>query len=99
MMCTMQAHISKVFKRSGDTISPVEVLAVLNRKYKRRSSFPADLLLIQTTADDVGQPLTSFASQLAVIANHFHHGRQEDAHEFLQCTLEAMQESCLAESK
>uniref|UniRef100_H3D5R4 Ubiquitin carboxyl-terminal hydrolase n=1 Tax=Tetraodon nigroviridis TaxID=99883 RepID=H3D5R4_TETNG len=64
MMCTMQAHISKVFKRSGDTISPVEVLAVLN-----------------------------------LIANHFHHGRQEDAHEFLQCTLEAMQESCLAESK
>lgn len=95
MMCTMQAHISEVFKKSGDTITPVKVLAVLNCKYNRKAPLPAHLLVIQTRTDSVDQSLTC----LTVIANHFHFGRQEDAHEFLQCTLEAMQESCLAESK
>lgn len=97
MMCTMQAHISEVFEKSGDTIRPVEVLTVLKCKYCRRCSFSDKL--IQTRADTMDHSLTCFASQLTVIANHFHFGRQEDAHEFLQCTLEAMQESCLAESK
>lgn len=100
MMCTMQAHISEVFDKSGDTITPVEVLTVLKRKYHRRSSsFSADTPVKQTRAGNIDQSLTCFPSQLTVIANHFHFGRQEDAHEFLQCTLEAMQESCLAESE
>lgn len=95
----MQAHISEVFEKSGDTITPVEVLTVLKCKYNCRSLFSADPLVIQTRAGSIDQCLACFASQLTVIANHFNFGRQEDAHEFLQCTLEAMQESCLAESK
>lgn len=100
MMCTMQAHISEVFEKSGDTITPVEVLTVLKCEFHcRRCSFSENRSVNQTRADAINQPLTCFAFRLTVIANHFHFGRQEDAHEFLQCTLEAMQESCLAESK
>lgn len=100
MMCTMQAHISEVFKKSGDTITPVKVLTVLKCKYNcRRCLCSAHLPVNQTRADCIDQSLMSFAFQLTVIANDFRFGRQEDAHEFLQCTLEAMQESCLAESK
>uniref|UniRef100_A0A286XNE2 ubiquitinyl hydrolase 1 n=2 Tax=Cavia porcellus TaxID=10141 RepID=A0A286XNE2_CAVPO len=34
-------------------------------------------------------------SELQGIASHFQFGNQEDAHEFLQYTLDAMQEACL----
>uniref|UniRef100_A0A3P9CU74 ubiquitinyl hydrolase 1 n=1 Tax=Maylandia zebra TaxID=106582 RepID=A0A3P9CU74_9CICH len=33
------------------------------------------------------------------IANHFCYGSQEDAHEFLRCTVDAMQRSCLPGTK
>lgn len=56
MMCTMQAHISEVFERSGDTITPVEVLTVLKCRYNcRRSSFSANLLVNQTRVDSIDQ--------------------------------------------
>uniref|UniRef100_A0A8C5G5K5 Ubiquitin carboxyl-terminal hydrolase n=1 Tax=Gouania willdenowi TaxID=441366 RepID=A0A8C5G5K5_GOUWI len=38
-------------------------------------------------------------NELKRIAKHFRYGRQEDAHEFLQCTVDAMQKSCLPGTK
>jgi len=33
--------------------------------------------------------------QLRSFAKHFHHGRQEDAHELLRVAIEAMHQSCM----
>ncbi|XP_039889027.1 BUD13 homolog [Simochromis diagramma] len=38
-------------------------------------------------------------NELGWIANHFRYGSQEDAHEFLRCTVDAMQRSCLPGTK
>ncbi|XP_041641839.1 ubiquitin carboxyl-terminal hydrolase 42-like [Cheilinus undulatus] len=38
---------------------------------------------------------TGVLNELTNIASHFRHGRQEDAHEFLRYTVDAMQRSCL----
>ncbi|XP_026993356.2 ubiquitin carboxyl-terminal hydrolase 42-like [Tachysurus fulvidraco] len=37
--------------------------------------------------------------ELKRIAKHFQYGDQEDAHEFLRCTVDAMQKSCLPNNK
>ncbi|KAM9838110.1 uncharacterized protein usp42 [Aulostomus maculatus] len=38
-------------------------------------------------------------NELKRIAKHFRYGSQEDAHEFLRCTVDAMQKSCLPGTK
>ncbi|XP_065591713.1 ubiquitin carboxyl-terminal hydrolase 36 [Cyrtonyx montezumae] len=38
----------------------------------------------------------SLIRNLKKIAQHFHFGNQEDAHEFLRCTIDAMQKACLS---
>uniref|UniRef100_A0A3Q3CCW4 USP domain-containing protein n=1 Tax=Haplochromis burtoni TaxID=8153 RepID=A0A3Q3CCW4_HAPBU len=38
-------------------------------------------------------------NELGWIAKHFRYGSQEDAHEFLRCTVDAMQKSCLPGTK
>ena len=42
----------------------------------------------------LGEVITA-VSIVSVIAKHFVHGRQEDAHEFLRHVVDAMQRSCL----
>lgn len=38
---------------------------------------------------------TQIYRQLRSFAKHFHHGRQEDAHELLRVAIEAMHQSCM----
>uniref|UniRef100_A0A3Q3W2T8 Ubiquitin carboxyl-terminal hydrolase 36 n=1 Tax=Mola mola TaxID=94237 RepID=A0A3Q3W2T8_MOLML len=55
------------------------------------------VILVFANSGKVIKPTTVLRG-LRVIAQHFHTGRQEDAHEFLRYTVDAMQKSCLPEA-
>ncbi|KAK4806122.1 hypothetical protein QYF61_005494 [Mycteria americana] len=88
MMCIMEAHVNEVLHSSASAIQPRAVISVLTRK-----SF--QVLLWVFFCSCRRELLTpSFSG----IGEHFKPGRQEDAHEFLRCTVDAMQRACLSGS-
>ena len=88
MMCIMEAHVNKVLRASVRVIQPSAVITVLTRK-----SF--QVLLQVFLPSWRRDPLTS---SLLGIGEHFQLGMQEDAHEFLRYTVDAMQRACLSRS-
>ncbi|NWX34581.1 UBP42 hydrolase, partial [Notiomystis cincta] len=88
MMCIMEAHVNKVLHSSVSAILPLAVLKVFTRKPLQglwQLFFPSRVRELQT----------SFFSG---IGEHFQPGREEDAHDFLCCTVNAMQRACLSAS-
>ena len=88
MMCVMEAHVNKVLHFSASAIQPWAVVRVLTRK-----SFQVLLQVFFPSCR--GELLTS---SFLGIGEHFQHGMQEDAHEFLRYTVDAMQRACLSGS-
>ncbi|NXD04245.1 UBP42 hydrolase, partial [Certhia familiaris] len=86
MMCTMEGHIRKVLCSSASAILPGSVLRDLKCKLfqvlRKVFFFPSSR----------GELLNSFL----VIGEEFQYGRQENAYEFLRCTLNAMHRACLS---
>ncbi|NWI51561.1 UBP42 hydrolase, partial [Calyptomena viridis] len=87
MMCIMEAHVNKVLHSSVNAILPLAVLRVFR------------CMLFQVLCQVffpscIRELLTSFL----VIGEHFQLGREEDAHDFLCCTVNAMQRACLSAS-
>ncbi|NXE42792.1 UBP42 hydrolase, partial [Ptilorrhoa leucosticta] len=85
MMCTMEAHVRKVLCSPASAILPGAVLRDLKCKLFRVLSF-------FFFSSFRGELLNSFL----VIGEQFEYGRQENAYEFLRCTLSAMQRACLS---
>ncbi|XP_076745274.1 uncharacterized protein LOC112435439 [Maylandia zebra] len=56
------------------------------------------IIQVFTNSGNVIKPI-GVLNELGWIANHFRYGSQEDAHEFLRCTVDAMQRSCLPGTK
>lgn len=88
MMCIMEAHVNKVLRSSGSAIKPLAVISVLPRK-----SFQ---VLVHVFFCSCRTELLT--SSFLVIGEHFELGMQEDAHEFLRYTVDAMQRACLSGS-
>ena len=88
MMCVMEAHVNKVLHSSGSTIEPRAIISVLTRK-----SFQG-LVEVFFRSCRREQLTSSFSG----IGEHFQLGMQEDAHEFLRSTVDAMQRACLSGS-
>ncbi|KAM9592043.1 uncharacterized protein ACIBXB_005658 [Morphnus guianensis] len=88
MMCVMEAHVNKVLHSSVSAIQPSTVISVLTRK-----SFQ---VLLQVFSPSCRRELLT--SSFLGIGEHFQLGRQEDAHEFLRYTVDAMQRACLSGS-
>ncbi|KAM9591704.1 ubiquitin carboxyl-terminal hydrolase 17-like protein 6 [Morphnus guianensis] len=88
MMCVMEAHVNKVLHSSVSAIQPSTVISVLTRK-----SFQ---VLLQVFSPSCRRALLT--SSFLGIGEHFQLGRQEDAHEFLRYTVDAMQRACLSGS-
>ena len=80
----MEAHVNGVLHASARAIQPRAVLSVLTRK--------AFQLLLHAFFPSCRRQLltTSFLG----IGEHLQLGRQEDAHEFLRYTVDAMQRAC-----
>ena len=57
------------------------------------ASVPSSVVLVLWSMGD--KPQAPFLFSLAEIARHFRFGSQEDAHEFLRYTIDAMQKACL----
>lgn len=88
MMCTMEEHVNKVLHSPVSAILPLAVLQVFRRKSRQvlgQLFFPSWTRERQT-------------SSFLDIGEHFQPGRQEDAHDFLCCTVNAMQRACLSAS-
>ncbi|NXV72993.1 UBP42 hydrolase, partial [Atlantisia rogersi] len=88
MMCIMEAHVNEVLHASGSAIKPSAVVSALTRK--RFQS------LFQVFLHSPRRELPSFS--FVGIGEHFKLGMQEDAHEFLRYTVDAMQRACLSGS-
>ncbi|NXB89114.1 UBP42 hydrolase, partial [Vidua chalybeata] len=87
MMCIMEAHVNRVLHSPVSAILPLTVLKVFRRKscqVLRQIFFPSCMRELQTSFLDIGE--------------HFQPGREEDAHDFLCCTVNAMQRACLSAS-
>lgn len=113
-MCTMQNHIIQVFANTGNVIKPIGVLNELKSKYSQEHFFvfyifPYWLNLYLLNSRHLYLNVISFIniylyknrcfSSQTGIAKHFRYGSQEDAHEFLRYTVDAMQKSCLPGTK
>lgn len=86
MMCIMEAHVNKVLHSPVSAILPLAVLKVFRRKSCQvlwQVPFPSCIREPQ---------ISSFLG----IGEHFQPGREEDAHDFLCCTVNAMQRACLS---
>ncbi|NWT47998.1 UBP42 hydrolase, partial [Chroicocephalus maculipennis] len=84
MMCIMEAHVKRVLCSSASAIQPWAVVSVLRRKAFQvllRVFFPSGRRELLNSLLGTGE--------------HFQHGMQEDAHDFLRCTVDAMQRACL----
>ena len=88
MMCIMEAHVNKVLHSSTSAIQPWAVISVLPRK-----SFQ---VLWHVFFRSCRRELLT--SSFLGIGEHFQVGMQEDAHEFLRYTVDAMQRACLSGS-
>ena len=88
MMCRMERHVNEVLQSSGSAIQPWAIVSVLTRK-----SFQ---VLLQVFCHSCRTEL--IPPSFSGIGEHFKLGMQEDAHEFLRCTVAAMQEACLSGS-
>ena len=84
----MEVHVNKVLHSSVSAIQPSAVISVLTRK-----SFQ---VLLQVFSPSCRRELLT--SSFLGIGEDFQLGRQEDAHEFLRYTVDAMQRACLSGS-
>ncbi|NWZ60663.1 UBP42 hydrolase, partial [Haliaeetus albicilla] len=85
VMCRMESHVNRVLRSSGSAIYPSAVISVLTRE-----SFQG---LGQVFFCSCRRKVLT--SSFLVIGEHFQLGMQEDAHEFLRYTVDAMQRACL----
>lgn len=82
----MEAHVNTALHSPVSAILPLAVLRVFRRKSCQllgQVFFPSCVRELQTSC-------------FLGIGEHFQLGRQEDAHDFLCCTVNAMQEACLS---
>ncbi|TRZ05327.1 hypothetical protein HGM15179_021780, partial [Zosterops borbonicus] len=98
MMCTMEAHVNRVLHSPVSAILPLAVLRVFRC---HQQSFCMTCTMEAHVNRVLHSPVSAILP-LAVlrvfrrIGQHFQPGRQEDAHDFLCCTVNAMQEACLS---
>lgn len=80
MICALRTCVKHSFGGQGSSYSPTVVV-----KNMKSASFSAE----------AAQMLLRSPSCLAGIAKHFRLGRQEDSHEFLRFSIDAMQAAAL----
>lgn len=84
----MEAHVRKVLCSSASAILPGAVL----RDLKCKLFWVLRQVFSFAFPSSGGEQLNSFL----VIGEEFEYGRQENAYEFLRCTLNAMHRACLS---
>ncbi|KAJ6658477.1 hypothetical protein lerEdw1_020032 [Lerista edwardsae] len=95
MMCIMQNHMIQAFANSGNAIKPVSFIRDLKKmRVVEHAISHCFGICVEEHKKNKTKRWDCFL-HLTEIARHFRFGSQEDAHEFLRYTIDAMQKACL----